>query len=254
MTPGIGTRFGTQGPSIGPHRGRSTTTAEFPAPTRQNGRTTTARHTNSTRPHKPRVNPTGGSSDGVVISAERRLVVSAGIFGRCVRVRGQPRAGIRVAGGWRRSHVVRFVVAALVAAVVVASGGAAAGAQESVTVRVAARQVVGGGVEVALQQYSDGSWSARLLPDQRVLPAGAAAGHWLVSTPLGIEGTRARRRPPPQRRRNRVRRPGSPVRRHVGVAAGAREAVVARRCRCGTLARVLAGAIRRRRDRDLTPR
>ena len=33
MTPGIGTRFGTQGPSIGPHRGRSTTTAEFPAPT-----------------------------------------------------------------------------------------------------------------------------------------------------------------------------------------------------------------------------
>ena len=32
--PGIGTRFGTQGLSIGPHRGKSTTTAEFPAPTR----------------------------------------------------------------------------------------------------------------------------------------------------------------------------------------------------------------------------
>ena len=32
--PGIGTRFGTRGLSIGPHRGRSTTTAEFPAPTR----------------------------------------------------------------------------------------------------------------------------------------------------------------------------------------------------------------------------
>ena len=31
--PGIGTRFGTQGLRIGPHRGRSTTTAEFPAPT-----------------------------------------------------------------------------------------------------------------------------------------------------------------------------------------------------------------------------
>ena len=31
--PGIGTRFGTRGLSIGPHRGRSTTTAEFPAPT-----------------------------------------------------------------------------------------------------------------------------------------------------------------------------------------------------------------------------
>ena len=31
--PTIGTRFGTQGLSIGPHRGRSTTTAEFPAPT-----------------------------------------------------------------------------------------------------------------------------------------------------------------------------------------------------------------------------
>ena len=33
MTPGIGTRFGTRRISIGPHRGRSTTTAEFPAPT-----------------------------------------------------------------------------------------------------------------------------------------------------------------------------------------------------------------------------
>ena len=33
MTPGIGTRFGTRGLSIGPHRSRSTTTAEFPAPT-----------------------------------------------------------------------------------------------------------------------------------------------------------------------------------------------------------------------------
>ena len=30
--PGIGTRFGTRGLSIGPHRGKSTTTAEFPAP------------------------------------------------------------------------------------------------------------------------------------------------------------------------------------------------------------------------------
>ena len=34
MTPRIGTRFGTRRISIGPHRGRSTTTAEFPAPTR----------------------------------------------------------------------------------------------------------------------------------------------------------------------------------------------------------------------------
>ena len=33
MMPGIGTRFGTQGLSIGPHRGKSTTTAEFPTPT-----------------------------------------------------------------------------------------------------------------------------------------------------------------------------------------------------------------------------
>ena len=31
--PGIGTRFGTRGLSIGPHSDRSTTTAEFPAPT-----------------------------------------------------------------------------------------------------------------------------------------------------------------------------------------------------------------------------
>ena len=35
MTPGIGTRYGTRRISIGPHHGRSTTTAEFPAPTGQ---------------------------------------------------------------------------------------------------------------------------------------------------------------------------------------------------------------------------
>ena len=33
VMPGIGTRFGTRGLSIGGHRGRSTTTTEFPAPT-----------------------------------------------------------------------------------------------------------------------------------------------------------------------------------------------------------------------------
>ena len=33
LGPGIGTRFGTRGLNIGPHRGRSTTTAEFSAPT-----------------------------------------------------------------------------------------------------------------------------------------------------------------------------------------------------------------------------
>lgn len=127
-----------------------------------------------------------------MISAGRWLLVFASIFGRCVRVWGQPRAEVRVILGWRRSHAVRFVVAAGVAAVVVASGGAAARAQESGTVRVAARQLVDGGVEVALQQHSDGSWSARLLPDQRVVPAGAAAGHWWVSAPQRIDGTSAR--------------------------------------------------------------
>ena len=127
-----------------------------------------------------------------VVSAERWLLVSAAIFGRCVRVRVQPQARIRVAEGRRRSNVVGFLVAALMAAVVVALGDTTAGAQESVTVRVAARQLVDGGVEVALQQLSDGSWSARLLADQRVLPAGAAVGRWLVSAPLRIDGTRAR--------------------------------------------------------------
>ena len=83
-------------------------------------------------------------------------------------------------------------MAALVAAVVVALGDAAAGAQESVTVRVATRRLVDGGVEVALQQHSGGSWSARLLADQRVLPASAAAARWLVSAPLRIDETGAR--------------------------------------------------------------
>ena len=85
------------------------------------------------------------------------------------------------------------MVAALIVVGVAAPGGTAAEAQESEsTVRVAARRLVDGIVEVALQQQTNGSWTARLLPERRLFPAEAVVGHWLVSTPLDIDGTGAR--------------------------------------------------------------
>ena len=51
--------------------------------------------------------------------------------------------------------------------------------------RVAARRVVDGRVEFALQRRSeDGSWGARLLPRRRFLPAVTAAARWLSSSPV----------------------------------------------------------------------
>ena len=81
------------------------------------------------------------------------------------------------------------MVAALVVVGTVGAGGATAGAQElDGTVRVAARKLAGGQVEVALQQHTNGSWAERLLPDRRLFPADAAVESWLLSTPRTIDG------------------------------------------------------------------
>ena len=54
-------------------------------------------------------------------------------------------------------------------------------------VRIVARRHAGGRVEFALQeQNADDSWGSRRLPRQRFFPTGAAAGRWLVSTPLTV--------------------------------------------------------------------
>ena len=53
--------------------------------------------------------------------------------------------------------------------------------------RVAARRLVDGRVEFALQRRAeDGSWGARLLPRRRFLPAVSAAGRWLSSSPVDV--------------------------------------------------------------------
>ena len=53
--------------------------------------------------------------------------------------------------------------------------------------RVAARRLVDGRIEVALQwRPEDGSWGARLLPRHRFLPAVSAADRWLSSSPVDV--------------------------------------------------------------------
>ena len=87
--PGIGTRFGTRGLNIGPHRGRSTTTAEFPAPT------CVLKGSDDDdvedRRHDPCCASDGGRSSGVAVQAEipnhRRLRRSrAGVVSAAVDV------------------------------------------------------------------------------------------------------------------------------------------------------------------------
>lgn len=84
------------------------------------------------------------------------------------------------------------VVGAVVVGVVAVGSGTAGAQEEDGAVRVSARQLPGGGVEVALQRRAAGSWADRLLPEGRLSRAGAAEGDWLVSTPVDIYGATAR--------------------------------------------------------------
>ncbi|MCE2531024.1 MAG: hypothetical protein J4F44_00825 [Acidimicrobiia bacterium] len=79
---------------------------------------------------------------------------------------------------------------ALVAILIVAFGAgmvpAAASAQDAdVAVRIVARRLEDGRTEFGLQQRAaDGDWGERLLPSRRFFPAAAAAGRWLVCSPI----------------------------------------------------------------------
>ena len=55
-------------------------------------------------------------------------------------------------------------------------------------VRIAARQLEDGRVETALQIRDGGAWGDRIAPDLRYLPADAANGQWLSSSPIDLPG------------------------------------------------------------------
>ena len=78
--------------------------------------------------------------------------------------------------------VVLLIIAAVGSAAMVAqaqSGG-------ELEVRIAARRLADGRTEFALQQREGASWSDRILPSARFLPAEPPVGQWLVSTPIAI--------------------------------------------------------------------
>ena len=58
-------------------------------------------------------------------------------------------------------------------------------------VRIAARNVDGGSIELALQRQQEGTWGTRLLPTRRFIPADATPGRWLSSSPLTPAGATA---------------------------------------------------------------
>ena len=58
-------------------------------------------------------------------------------------------------------------------------------------VRIAARNVDGGSIELALQRQQEGTWGTRQLPARRFIPADATPGRWLNSSPLTPAGATA---------------------------------------------------------------
>ena len=92
----------------------------------------------------------------------------------------------RRAGRAGRALPAAAVVLALVGGAIAASpaiGQEADGGE----VRVVARKLSGGKVEVGLQQrQADDSWSDRHLPSARLLPTSAPIGGWLASSPLTL--------------------------------------------------------------------
>ena len=86
------------------------------------------------------------------------------------------------------------LAAAIVAMSVLATAGAAsADHDESLQVRISARNLDGGRIEFALQRWrDDGTWGTRQLPTIRFVPADATPGRWLTSSPLPIAGMQVR--------------------------------------------------------------
>lgn len=57
------------------------------------------------------------------------------------------------------------------------------------TLRIAAQPLSNGRIEFAVQQRaSNAEWDERLLPTSRFMPANAAAGRWLYSSPVALPG------------------------------------------------------------------
>ena len=88
--------------------------------------------------------------------------------------------------------VLAAVVAAAFAGGILAAqfgsllGGASAQGETAPEIRVQARALEDGRVEVAVQQRSaDGEWGERQLPQRRFVPSDAPTNHWLSSSALG---------------------------------------------------------------------
>ena len=81
-----------------------------------------------------------------------------------------------------------LVVIAVVAGVAALSVGVVvATSHNSTEVRIAAKRLDDGRIEVALQQRElDGSWGDRLLPTRRFIPASGHEGRWLTSSPVEV--------------------------------------------------------------------
>jgi len=64
---------------------------------------------------------------------------------------------------------------------------AEAGAELSLEVRIVARRLPGGLIEFAIQyRLPDGTWSQRVLPENRRMSGSGSTGRWLVSSPVMI--------------------------------------------------------------------
>ncbi len=80
------------------------------------------------------------------------------------------------------TFVAGFVVAAITLGLAMAAGG-------DDELRVQARRLDDGRVEVAIQQSAGGEWGERSLPDSRFLPADAAPGRWHSSSAVALAPT-----------------------------------------------------------------
>lgn len=84
----------------------------------------------------------------------------------------------------KRSLMWLLLGAGITAAVIGSVWAATSGEAE---VRVNARHLEDGRVEVAVQQYEGDGWGDRQRPDSRFVPAGAQANHWYSSSGVSIE-------------------------------------------------------------------
>ena len=79
------------------------------------------------------------------------------------------------------------VIAVLAGVAALSVGVVVATSHNSTEVRIAAKRLDDGRIEVALQQRElDGSWGDRILPTRRFVPASGHEGRWLTSSPLEV--------------------------------------------------------------------